>query len=275
MKIIINLKRTEVLLIIILIMYLVSAEIYPFIGFYNLGIIGVIMGFIPLIFIIIHGVLRYGGKNMIIFFIITFIISWTTETLSILTGFPFGNYYYTDVLGPKLWLVPLLIMPAYFMTGYLAWTISSTFLGSFGKGIEKKNLFIIPFIAGFIMTMWDFCFDPIRANVDHAWVWEDGGNYWGVPISNYFGWYLTVYLIYQVYALYLYKFQENEEIGEKKLFWVLPTIAYLGLSLEFLIEPFFQTVNLDIYWSMFLTSIFTMVFTAVLNLIIVQKTKIN
>jgi uncharacterized membrane protein len=44
-----------------------------------------------------------------VFFFLTFVISWSYETSSMLTGFPFGHYVYTDKLGPKLWLVPLLI----------------------------------------------------------------------------------------------------------------------------------------------------------------------
>jgi hypothetical protein len=51
--------------------------------------------------------------------------------LDILTGFPFGHYVYTDKLGPKLWLVPLLIMPAYFSMGYIAWTLGHVRLAGF------------------------------------------------------------------------------------------------------------------------------------------------
>src|SRR3979490_112184 len=51
------------------------------------------------------------------------------ENIGVLTGFPFGHYHYTDVLGPKLFLVPLLIGPAYFATGYLAWVLSTILVG--------------------------------------------------------------------------------------------------------------------------------------------------
>ena len=46
------------------------------------------------IFAIVHGINRYGAKNMIIFFIIASVISWCFESLSIVMGFPFGHYYY-------------------------------------------------------------------------------------------------------------------------------------------------------------------------------------
>src|SRR6266540_3547287 len=70
----------------------------------------------------LHGLRRYSLKEFLIFFVIAFIVSNFYENLSILTGFPFGHYHYTEALGPKLFLVPLLIAPAYFGCGYLAWS---------------------------------------------------------------------------------------------------------------------------------------------------------
>ena len=68
--------------------------------------------------------------EFLIFFVITFIVSNFYENLSILTGFPFGHYHYTETLGPKLFLVPLLIAPAYFGCGYLAWSLAHVLVGA-------------------------------------------------------------------------------------------------------------------------------------------------
>src|SRR6184192_1012652 len=84
----------------------------------------IIPGFItPLLFpfALIHGGRRYGWMAIAVFIVVTAIVSNILENSSILTGFPFGHYYYTDLLGPKLFLVPLLIGPAYVGNGYLAW----------------------------------------------------------------------------------------------------------------------------------------------------------
>ena len=40
---------------------------------------------------------------------IAFTVSNFYENLSLLTGFPFGHYHYTEALGPKLFLVPNLL----------------------------------------------------------------------------------------------------------------------------------------------------------------------
>lgn len=75
-------------------------------------------------FTFIHGAQRYGWKGIVVFVVVTIIISNILENLSILTGFPFGHYYYTDALGPKVALVPIFITPSYVAFGYLAWVLS-------------------------------------------------------------------------------------------------------------------------------------------------------
>src|SRR5262249_40434823 len=117
----------------------------------------------------------------VVFFILTFVISWSYETSSILTGFPFGHYVYADKLGPKLWLVPLLIMPAYFSMGYIAWTIGHILLDRFDNQLVGAEVVLVPVLASFVMVMWDLCIDPASSTVTRAWIWRGGGGYFGVP----------------------------------------------------------------------------------------------
>jgi uncharacterized membrane protein len=230
-----------------------------------------IQGTAWLAFVLIHGSKRYGWDNLFIFFGITFLISWSIESVSIALGAPFGAFHYTDLLGARIGAVPMAVMPAYFVAGYLAWTMGTIFLGTLGTGMERRNLFLVPFIASFIMVMWDFCLDPIKSTIEGAWVWEEGGAYFGVPISNFIGWYLTIFLIYQLFALYLYRFGTNKPVAQGRTYWTLAPVMYLGLALQYLLHPFFQTENLEIYWSLFLACILTMVFTSVLNIIFVNR----
>src|SRR5258708_24622281 len=72
---------------------------------------------LPFVFVFVHGSVTSGFRDMLVFAAITLVVSNIFENMSILTGFPFGHYYYTDGLGPKLFLVPILIGPAYLGTG--------------------------------------------------------------------------------------------------------------------------------------------------------------
>ena len=51
------------------------------------------------------------------------------------------------------------------------------------------------------MTAWDLAMDPIWSTVGRLWIWQQGGGYFGVPASNYVGWLVTNYLIYQLFVL--------------------------------------------------------------------------
>jgi hypothetical protein len=45
--------------------------------------------------------------------------------------------------------------------------------------------------------------DCYSATISKAWIWHDGGAFFGIPASNFFGWMLTAGLFYLAFALYL------------------------------------------------------------------------
>src|SRR5882762_5588269 len=165
---------------------------------------------IPIVFGLVHGALRYKWSGILTFIVICLVVSNILENTSILTGFPFGHYHYTDVLGPKLFLVPLLIGPAYFANGYFAWVIGNVLIGEVRRGSSAFMTFAVPFIAAFVMVMWDLTFDPRSSTIQHQWIWEQGGGYFGVPLTNYLGWFFTVYLFLQLFALFV-RFRPGNE----------------------------------------------------------------
>jgi uncharacterized membrane protein len=159
--------------------------------------------FVPLIFIFVHGSLSYRLRDLLVFAAITLVVSNIFENMSVLTGFPFGHYYYTDTIGPKLFLVPVLIGPAYLGTGYLTWTIARVISGATDSRLPGHFTVTVPLLASFMMVSWDLSFDPIFSTINHAWIWLEGGSYFGVPLSNFMGWLLTTFVFLQLFALYL------------------------------------------------------------------------
>jgi len=154
-------------------------------------------------FALIHGALRYGWSGIAVFIVISLVVSNILENTSILTGFPFGHYHYTDVLGPKLFLVPVLIGLAYFASGYLAWVLANVLIGDVKREANAFTVLAVPFIASFLMVMWDLTLDPRASTIQHQWIWEQGGGYFGVPLTNYLGWFFTVYVFLQLFALFV------------------------------------------------------------------------
>jgi uncharacterized membrane protein len=107
------------------------------------------------LFGLLHGAWTYGWRGILFFLIVCLGVSNAFENLSIMTGFPFGWYHYSDVMGPKLFLVPLLIGPAYFGVGYLSWTVAHAILGDEDASLSGLLSFATPVIASFIMVSWD------------------------------------------------------------------------------------------------------------------------
>ncbi|WP_369369824.1 carotenoid biosynthesis protein [Promicromonospora sp. Populi] len=156
---------------------------------------------VQIVFLLLHGARRYGWSGIAAFVVAGLLISNILENLSIATGFPFGNYYYTG--DGKIFEVPWFIGPAYLATGYLAWVVATVLLGDVRRGSSWLTTIGTPVIAAFTMTLWDLSMDPTLATIGHNWIWEDGGGYFGVPLGNFLGWTFTVYLFMQVFALYV------------------------------------------------------------------------
>jgi putative membrane protein len=220
---------------------------------------------------VLHGSERYGKKNILLFFLITWAVSFSFENLSIATGFPFGFYHYSPSLG--LLTVPLIIIFAYFAIGYLAWMLAHVLTGQYTRKLEGKQIFIVPFIAAFIMVMWDLTVDPISSTLQGLWVWTTPGTYFGVPISNFFGWFLVVYIFFQIFALYLSKYDSiKEEIASKlfnKPYWSETAAVYGITALGTILSVFYQYNDITI--SMALITVFTMIFVAILALINIEN----
>src|SRR2546428_345649 len=93
--------------------------------------------------------------------------------------------------------------------------------------------FAVPFIAAFVMVMWDLTFDPRASTIEHQWIWEQGGGYFGVPLTNYLGWFFTVYLFLQLFALFV-RFRPGNETAEtfprSHYAQALLTYAVMGLT---------------------------------------------
>ena len=236
---------------------------------------------VPLAFALFHGAVRYHWSGILTFLVLCLVVSNVLENTSILTGFPFGHYYYTGGLGPKLFLVPLLIGPAYFGTGYLAWVLSTVLIGDVRPTASAFTTFAVPFMASFMMVAWDLGMDPTSSTIRHLWIWEQGGGYFGVPLTNYLGWFFTVYVFFQLFALYL-RLRKASRDGEEptlpRSYYAQAIVMYAVIGLTFVVSYLVGSTNMaitdavGIVWQTrsiaeaeATVSIFTMLFAAVLS----------
>jgi uncharacterized membrane protein len=116
--------------------------------------------------------------------IVLYLISLGSELLGTTAGIPFGAYRYTDGLGIK-WLahVPVLIPASWFMMALPSFTLASRWITSH-RGWRIAT-------AAALLVSWDLALDPAMSRLMPYWVWGSAGSYYGMPLGNLGGWYLT------------------------------------------------------------------------------------
>jgi uncharacterized membrane protein len=199
----------------------------------------------PALFALAHGSVLYRAKGMSIFVIFCLGFGAFAECVSLRKGFPFGHYYFTDVMGPKIFQLPVLLALAYLGIGYVAWILALLIMGCADKGCADKGcadkgcadkpihgmrVVVLPLLASVIMVAWDLSMDPTWSMLDGAWVWRDGGAYFGVPVSNFFGWFFTAYCYYQAFALYC-RANPVPAAQSRGRFWVPAILLYAVCAL--------------------------------------------
>jgi uncharacterized membrane protein len=193
-------------------------------------------GLVLLVFALIHGAMSYRLRGILIFFAICFVVASVFENLGVATGLPYGRYYFTNAMGPKLFHVPILLYLGYMGMGYLSWTLGRVILGNLRSPLVGARVIALPLVAAFIMVAWDLANDPVWATINRLWVWQDGGAYFGVPLTNFLGYYLVVYLMYQLFAIYL-RGRFPAANGLPSGYWRWPVILYALSAVGGMVMP--------------------------------------
>lgn len=126
---------------------------------------------------------KWVGRNTTLFILPIFIgLTYFIEGFGIATGFPYGHFYYTELLGFKLfglvpWPVPFAFIPL--LIG--CYVIARQFMQTPWK--------LILFSAS-LLVLFDLVLDPALVLLN-IWVWLTPGIYYSVPVTNFLGWFFT------------------------------------------------------------------------------------
>lgn len=146
------------------------------------------------------GIRRWGVARTLVWLMVGYGIAWASEALSIRTGFPYGWYFYKyenltrDIL----------------VAGVPFWdSLSYTFLIFAGYTVTQYRwLRLSPaataMVGGAATMILDIMIDPV-SNLGERWFlgsiyyYPTGGAHFGVPISNYIGWFFVSWLVISVF----------------------------------------------------------------------------
>ena len=112
------------------------------------------------------------------------------EYIGLNYGFPFGSYRYLAFKGAEVLGVPYPIIIAWGIYLYTSYLASASFLR------EKLKR---AFFASFLMVNLDLAIDPVMV-ARGLWAWNQRGEWFGIPLSNYAGWFAVSLLASLTYA---------------------------------------------------------------------------
>lgn len=159
----------------------------------------------------------HSGRRWIPAFLALYALSLGSELMGTTVGIPFGEYHYTEALGPK-WFghVPLVIPLSWFFMAIPSYALARAALP------QRAAARVL--MASLVLLSWDLALDPAMSRATAYWVWAEPGAYYGMPWLNLFGWYVTGLALMSALAV----LRADRWIAALPLRWLA---AYYGANL--------------------------------------------
>jgi len=224
----------------------------------NNGLISLAIYVLPTLFIFLHGSRFMGRKNILIFFITIFVVSYTAEYLGVSTGKIFGDYYYNAFNnGPLVAGVPPLLMLTYFAITYATYWVMRIILSDFGI-IKGYKIFWFSLLGGLIATLTDLAADPVNSTVNKVYIWSRGGIFFGVPYLNFLGWLAEISIFFIILScLFGYITKVPKTKFRPSISYQLQAVALFALPvIPIILRPLWGAQPQDIRSAMSLIALF-------------------
>jgi putative membrane protein len=143
---------------------------------------------------LLFGAATLGWRKTATFFAVATLLPLTAELIGTSTGWPFGHYEYTDLLGAKiLGKVPFTIPLSWFYMGFAAYLLASAITGALN--VRGRTFWTLA-LGAWLLMAWDLALDPamVRNEVFPFWMWYTHGVYFGMPLQNFVGWWFVGFL---------------------------------------------------------------------------------
>jgi uncharacterized membrane protein len=180
--------------------------------------------FVFLLIYVVGCSLHFGFKRSLLYCFAGYLIAWLSELSSIHNGFPYGFYHYLEnTKGKELWMlgVPLMDSLSYVFLAYASYSLSLLIISPIrrSKGIiyvletrAIRGSVYAAILGAMLFVYLDIIIDPVALKGDRWFLgqiygYPSPGVYFGVPLSNYLGWFVTgfcmIYAFQKIdYSLY-------------------------------------------------------------------------
>jgi putative membrane protein len=157
---------------------------------------------------LITAILHLGWRKTLSFTVIGYLIAFVSEYSSIHNGFPYGWYYYIETTRQKeLWVagVPFFDSLSYVFMAYCSYTTALLVVSPIKAWrwdiatLETRRIrrsLSILFLGSLFQVFLDIIVDPValqgqRWFLGQIYGYREAGVHFGVPLSNYMGWWLV------------------------------------------------------------------------------------
>lgn len=203
--------------------------------------------------------MHMGLKTALLFCAAGYLIAWLSEYSSIHNGIPYGHYYYLDrTKGQELWVfgVPFMDSLSYVFLAYAGYATALTVISPVLRArctiylLETRKIRDSRYarlLGALLFVYLDIIIDPVALQ-GHKWFlgqiygYPERGVYFGVPISNFIGWFVVGFLM--IYALQ--KIDSHLDHGSDHFGYKYPWRYLIGPGLYFGVLIFNLTVTFSI-----------------------------
>lgn len=133
-----------------------------------------------------HATVTRGARTGLAVLALVAVVAVLFEALGLSTGFPYGEYSYSDELGPTLLGVPFLVPLAWLMMAWPSWVLAAW--------LAPRSRPARVLVATYVFAGWDVVLDPQMVQAGY-WRWAHPSpglpGISTVPLTNLAGWLLA------------------------------------------------------------------------------------
>lgn len=161
---------------------------------------------------LVAAVAHLGWRKTALFTVVGYLIAFVSEFSSINTGIPYGWYYYIDTTSHReLWIagVPFFDSLSYVFLSYCSYTAALLTVSPVKASrldlitLETRSIrgsFGVLLLASLYQVFLDIIIDPValqgsRWFLGQIYGYREAGVHFGVPLSNYAGWFVVSMLL--------------------------------------------------------------------------------
>ena len=147
-----------------------------------------------------------GAKAALKFVAIAVVLGWFAEQMGASHGWFFGEYDYTDVLGPRLGDVPAVIPLMWFSLTYMGYVIANLIVWRAPVDGSPRwfDAVVLSLLAAMVVTAFDLGADPYFVYTLKAWIMVEKDGWWfGETVQGFFGWMFVSFCIVFLFRLTL------------------------------------------------------------------------